>query len=278
MQKTTTTANSLNILLVSDIHNGWQQLEKLRSWYDKNPQKFDYVFALGDFDGLFPVPGETINEKNNNYENMTKILTNLEYYNAPIIYIPGNHDPIGMFTTGDLKITEKSILVQNKSLLIAENLQVVGSGGSLPSYFEKDFKFDLNFDCFPYSNEEELGKDLNAVLEKHCNPDVQTLLLTHTGPFLSSTTIIYREKEKSNLWTGTKHLDQALKEPKYNILANLHGHAHPCIGRTNIGKVQIINPGSLVALQFGILSLHKKSDTKKWIVRESRFIDLFAYE
>ena len=152
---------SLNILLVSDIHNGFEQLSHLKTWYDHHPQKFDYIFGLGDFDSLFPVPGEAISEKNNDCTELTKILKDLEYFKAPIIYIPGNHDPIGLHKE-DPKLTERSILAQNRALLIADKLQVVGFGGSLPGYWEKDGKYEVNLDSYPYSDDEGFGKDLGG--------------------------------------------------------------------------------------------------------------------
>lgn len=272
------TSNSLNILLVSDIHCGFKQLDLLKTWYAQNPQRFDYVFGLGDFDVIFPKPGDEITEKNNDYTSLTKILTCLEHFSDKIIYIPGNHDPIGLFSEENLQLTKNSTLVQKRSMLIGEGIQVVGLGGSLPGFFEKDGKLEINLDMYPYRNEEEMGKDLRELFEKHCNENVQTLLLTHTGPYYSSTVYIYREKEDRNLWLGSKEMDRLLKDKKYNILADLHGHSHPSIGRTNIGKVQIINPGSLIDRCFSILQLEKKKTTGLWVIKKSEFINLEVWE
>lgn len=221
-------------------------------------------------------PGAPVTEKNNNYTDLTKNLTYLEYFSAPIIYIPGNHDPIGLFTE-DPKLTESSTLVQKKAALIAEKLQVVGFGGSLPGFFEKDGNYEINLDSYPYSNEEEMGKELEELLQTHCNDDVQTLLLTHTGPFYSNTTEIYLEKKQCNLVLGSKEMDRLLKNTKFNILADIHGHVHPSIGRTNIGNVQIINPGSVFEKGFGILKLQKLKSTQKWVISKTEFISLHPY-
>ena len=269
-------SKSLNILLVSDIHNSFGKLEKLKTWYDQNPQKFDYVFGLGDFDSIRPEPGDPVDQQNNDYSEITKMLTSLDYFSAPVIYIPGNHDPIRLHTESP-KLTPNSILVQNSSTIIGENLQVIGLGGSLPGFWEKDMEFELNRDSYPYNGEDDMGKDLNKLVAKYCNPKIQTILLTHTGPFYSSTTIIYRPDKKRNLWLGCKELDKILKRTELSILMNIHGHSHPSVGRANFDKVQIINPGSLVDMNIGTLLLEKRSASQKWAVKKTEFINLNSY-
>jgi len=270
--------DSLRILLVSDTHSSFQQFDNLKTWYSRNPEKFDYIFATGDFDSLKIKPGDPITETNNDYSEITRNLTSLEHFSTPVIYIPGNHDPIFLFTEYP-KLTPHSISIQKKSLLIAENLQVVGMGGSLPGYWEKDEKLSINISGYPYRNETEYNEDLQKIISQEITnkeENVQTLLLTHTGPYTSSTALIYKDKEDGNLWLGSKELEKVLKNPKLNILADIHGHSHPGVGRANYTPLQIINPGSLFDGCFAIMHLKKNQIQKKWKICKTEFIDLTA--
>jgi Icc-related predicted phosphoesterase len=261
---------------VSDIHSSFDHLANLKTWYTQNPEKFDYIFATGDFDSMKISPGDAVTETNTNYTELTRNLSGLEHFSTPILYIPGNHDPIGLFSQHP-RLTPNSYSIQNKSLLIAENLQVVGMGGSLPGYWEQADKYEINLDAYPYRNETEYNTDLQNIIEKEISKkaeQVQTVLLTHTGPYLSSTVLIYRDKEERNLWLGSKELEKVLKNPKWNILVNIHGHAHPGVGRANYAKLQIINPGSLVDGNFAIMHLKKNVLDKKWKISKTEFMDL----
>ena len=102
--------------------------------------------------------------------------------------------------------------------------------------------------------------------------------MTHTGPFTCSTTLIYREHEDRNLWLGSKSMEKLLKNyNKYNLLADIHGHSHPSVGRANIGKLQIINPGAMVVRNFGILQLHRSPLDERWVIKKTEFIDLNTF-
>ena len=75
--------HSLKILVVSDIHNSFQNIQNLINLHKQSEPKYDYVFALGDFDVIRPEPGETTNDQNNNYTDLKRILTDLEAFSAP---------------------------------------------------------------------------------------------------------------------------------------------------------------------------------------------------
>lgn len=113
------TSSSYNFLIISDLHMNHKKLEKLKSWYfayDNN--KIDYLLILGDFDNLkSPTPISEISESESRISN---ILSFVEFFGCPILYIPGNHDPSSLFQidvqTNPLeikKLTQHSINLHN---------------------------------------------------------------------------------------------------------------------------------------------------------------------
>jgi Icc-related predicted phosphoesterase len=125
---------SLNILLVSDIHNDTKRLEKLKAWFsEKYKQRCHYVFALGDFDNINnnkPSP----NLESTQYELISNMLSFLEFASVPILYIPGNHDAAGFYKEKP-NLTQHSKILNKNALKIGEGLQVVGLVGSIPGYY-----------------------------------------------------------------------------------------------------------------------------------------------
>lgn len=98
-----------------------KKLEKLKLWYAKNcKQRIHYVFALGDFDNL-----DNLNPKKedsiNQLENISNVLTFLEFVSAPIIYIPGNHDTPELFSK-EQKLTQHSTNIHSNKVSIASDL------------------------------------------------------------------------------------------------------------------------------------------------------------
>mmetsp|Transcript_24106 Transcript_24106/g.21174 ORF Transcript_24106/g.21174 Transcript_24106/m.21174 type:complete len:189 (+) Transcript_24106:98-664(+) len=160
--------NHLNILLVSDIHMGTKKLEKLKSWfYDKYKQRVHYVFASGDFDNIDNNNPSKTDNQIKQYENLSNILAYLEFASVPIIYIPGNHD-VPEILEKQTKLTQHSILIQNASYKLAEGLQVVGCGGSIPAFTRKNGKSELFWEGYPYSSDNDFGVDLRKALDKNC--------------------------------------------------------------------------------------------------------------
>jgi Predicted phosphoesterases, related to the Icc protein len=267
---------SLTILLVSDIHDDHKKLEKLKAWFgEKFKERCHYIFALGDFDNIKnnnPSPNAEINQ----YEKVSNILSFLEFASVPIYYIPGNHDAAGFFKETPT-LTQHSKCIHKASVKIADGLQIVGLGGSGPAYLEKSGKNELYWEGYPYTTDNDFSEDLKAVLEKFCNENTQTILFTHWGPYLSSTTVDTVDHPELPVFSGSKVLSQALREKHWNILCNLHGHTHAGVGRTNSGQVQIINPGSLHWGDFGILYLERSNVTNKWVIKKTEFINLNAY-
>lgn len=65
---------------------------------------------------------------------MVEVLKLLENFGCPVIYIPGNHDCLSQFE--NKKLTPNSVSVHKLQYRLAEDLGLIGFGGSLPAYTE----------------------------------------------------------------------------------------------------------------------------------------------
>jgi len=271
----------ITLLLVSDIHNAIKRLEKLKNWHvDINRDQIHYVLVLGDTDNL-----------NNNDPSsqsliegvveatISNILTFLEFFSVPIIYLPGNHDATSLFSDQPPQLTQYSTNLHQKNLVIGDGLQLLGLGGSLPGYiFDTEGKKTELWKAYPY-DEVNFEADMMPMLQKYTSPDLETLLLTHNGPWFSGTTLDTTFDVNSPVYAGCEYLSKVLKDPSWRIVANFHGHTHAGVGRTNIGAkgLQVINPGSLMDGNFAIVKLIRTEVDKKWIIKSTEFINLNGF-
>lgn len=62
----------------------------------------DFVAVLGDFDNLPNSVNSEVgeSERAKSEATITNILTFLEFLACPILFIPGNHDPATLFSSG----------------------------------------------------------------------------------------------------------------------------------------------------------------------------------
>ena len=268
---------SITLLLVSDIHLDTKKLEKLKLYFiEKFQRRVHYVIASGDFDNIDNNNAKTSFDTTF-YENISNILSFLEFASVPVIYIPGNHDSPKLFKE-KVHLTQHSILVQREAYELTEGLQIVGLGGSIPGYAEKEGQLNKVWEGYPYPNDTDFGEDLKKVLDKHCcSEDVQSILMTHIGPYCSSTTVDMHDNPEAPIYSGSKALQQAIVGGRYNLLMNIHGHTHAGVGRSNVRGIQVINPGSLSMGDFGVLELVRENVRKKWIIKQMEFINLNAF-
>ena len=106
----TNTEGKLFLLLVSDIHESIENLNKFVKYFKTNSIKPDYIFSLGDIitisegsQGVKPMCEVKEKEIKNLFSLLELICLNL-------IYLPGKHDPGTLFKVEESpKITENSI-------------------------------------------------------------------------------------------------------------------------------------------------------------------------
>ncbi|EAS01472.1 ser/thr phosphatase family protein (macronuclear) [Tetrahymena thermophila SB210] len=277
----------LVILLLSDIHLDHKKIEKLKGWHkDYNNDIIDYAFILGDFDNLFQDKNNIdLNECCQSEARITNLLNFLEFLSCPLLLIPGNHDPQTMFDahkkSSELpRMTQHSFNIHKQAFQLNQTLSVVGFGGSIPGYqFPNGVKTKL-WDGYPYDSEKELEDDANEFFKKQFEnePQKQFILMTHVGPYNSSTTIVKTESvSDQHVYSGSEYLDKLLQSYSQQVIVNVHGHTHDSHGRNNIYKVPVVNPGSLLDGNFCKINLHKDSASQKWVLRSSHFINLNSF-
>ena len=88
-------SSNLRILLCSDMHEDWENLDKLCA--SEQAGSFDFVFVSGDQAcGLNSVEESQSRELNDKMEasnrRIVETLGNLHKAGGKVIYIPGNHD------------------------------------------------------------------------------------------------------------------------------------------------------------------------------------------
>lgn len=270
--------NSLKFLVITDTHdrvyNVRKTIEKIKTI------NFDYVIFCGD---VVTIPSG----KNNDKETISpfmpilkNIFLELEKI-APVLWVPGNHDPYMYFTENYEEVSSNSKNLHKKFEKIEDNLYIVGLGGSVPilngGIWTKNFvpfdKLDLNnikYSGYPYNansyneGDEMLLKDLNEVLDKV--PDEnnnQIILLSHLGPLYTNTN--FMEEDGEVLYLGSKNLGERF-EKENRAFIDIHGHTHIADGFITLkpGKY-VFNPGACYEGNYGILEI-KKNEDNKWDV------------
>ena len=124
----------MKILLVSDIHEGWEYLEKL----EKIEKSYDYVLVSGDQANCNNLIGETADPKHNQLaqESNERIIESLSKKlvdGGKVFYIPGNHDAEVLFRPDDQPKIGTSMNIHTKVTEISSGLMLAGFGGSLPT-------------------------------------------------------------------------------------------------------------------------------------------------
>ena len=270
--------NSLKFLVITDTHdrvyNVRKTIEKIKTI------NFDYVIFCGD---VVTIPSG----KNNDKETISpfmpilkNIFLELEKI-APVLWVPGNHDPYMYFTENYEEVSSNSKNLHKKFEKIEDNLYIVGLGGSVPilngGIWTKNFvpfdKLDLNnikYSGYPYNansyneGDEMLLKDLNEILDKV--PDEnnnQIILLSHLGPLYTNTN--FMEEDGEVLYLGSKNLGERF-EKENRAFIDIHGHTHIADGFITLkpGKY-VFNPGACYEGNYGILEI-KKNEDNKWDV------------
>eukprot|EP00026_Physarum_polycephalum_P014189 Phypoly_transcript_14677.p1 GENE.Phypoly_transcript_14677~~Phypoly_transcript_14677.p1 ORF type:complete len:287 (+),score=22.88 Phypoly_transcript_14677:112-972(+) len=273
------TSNNLTILLTSDVHNALDKINVLGEWLSQRKREIDFIICSGDLTNFDPA-NEHIPELVSACEGeMSSVISGLENVCGRVVYIPGNHDAkTTLVETQQSRLTMHSINLHYKCLRIAPDLVLVGLGGSLPGY-----KGDQQeWVGFPFQTEEQIKAALDTILrgplahsssQGDCISEKDTVVLvSHVGPHDASTTVDQVIIDAEPIQSGSKALRSLLLEPamQKRIMLNIHGHTHHALGMTRLGKMFILNPGSLRTGHFGILSLRKLPEGR-WQINGAEF-------
>lgn len=276
--------SEFNILLVSDIHNQKEQLEKIVSKCKYTNYIPDYIISTGDHVTLsqggkgdqevIKAPEKEIGE----------LLSILEKLCDKVIYIPGNHDTSNMVSDNPPELTEKSINIHKKCFQLASDLYLFGLGGSISNPYteETDFRYKIeNYDKIAWKGypwiddpkkpnflpcDEKFEIALNELAKSFPSDNSKIILLTHNGPFSSNTANVIwtnNEGKKLPVYSGSIELDKFLVNHKNQIIANIHGHTHKGKGMGKIFTTDIINVGDTRIGNYGKIQI-KKNGFKEW--------------
>ena len=288
--------NSLNFLLLSDIHDNTSSIDLILK--KVGSKKYDYIFYLGDMVKMTPGQQNSSEHAHIYEERMTQYLKRLEQI-APVLYIPGNNEPYTIYEYNSPKLTQISSNIHNKYIKIKDDLYILGLGGCVPilnggKYDKNVIPFStLNIsnviqNGFPYNlpqygldnykkSDEWFGNDIkkiiNEVKKDAGDKQYQTILLSHIGPLYSWTNAQQQLGTGEHwLYLGSMQLENIFINDE-NLILDIHGHIHPSRGIvTMIPGKTVVNPGAIINGFYGELNLKKENN--KWKVNSMNLLEL----
>ena len=288
--------NSLNFLLLSDIHDNTSSIDLILK--KVGSKKYDYIFYLGDMVKMTPGQQNSSEHAHIYEERMTQYLKRLEQI-APVLYIPGNNEPYTIYEYNSPKLTQISSNIHNKYIKIKDDLYILGLGGCVPIL--NGGKYDKNVipfstlntsnviqNGFPYNlpqygldnykkSDEWFGNDIkkiiNEVKKDAGDKQYQTILLSHIGPLYSWTNAQQQLGTGEHwLYLGSMQLENIFINDE-NLILDIHGHIHPSRGIvTMIPGKTVVNPGAIINGFYGELNLKKENN--KWKVNSMNLLEL----
>ena len=288
--------NSLNFLLLSDIHDNTSSIDLILK--KVGSKKYDYIFYLGDMVKMTPGQQNSSEHAHTYEERMTQYLKKLEQI-APVLYIPGNNEPYTIYEYNSPKLTQISSNIHNKYIKIKDDLYILGLGGCVPIL--NGGKYDKNVipfstlntsnviqNGFPYNlpqygldnykkSDEWFGNDIkkiiNEVKKDAGDKQYQTILLSHIGPLYSWTNAQQQLGTGEHwLYLGSMQLENIFINDE-NLILDIHGHIHPSRGVvTMIPGKTVVNPGAIINGFYGELNLKKENN--KWKVNSMNLLEL----
>ena len=277
-------------LIVSDTHDNVQNVRKVVDWYNSNDKPhIDYIICAGDI-ATVPTGSQHLPEfVERVHPTITAILQELEKITPHIIYIPGNHDPYTLFQQQTApKFTEHSVNLHKTYMKLADDLYIIGNGGSTPvlqgaKYQVRNTPFaDLDFskvmyNGYPYNHDGDSNYKLSDVdMEtnikevitrvKEENANARMILLSHNGPLYTWTNVMVYDNEV--LYLGSERIGE-LMFAENNLFLNIHGHCHTGRGSVNLTDDKtVVNPGALASGTFAMCVV-KKNTSGVWELNET---------
>ncbi|KAK5580044.1 hypothetical protein RB653_000057 [Dictyostelium firmibasis] len=283
---------TINILIVSDIHLSFSNIKKLGEKI--NNKKIDLIICGGDICNFDPVNSDDLVKVKECEKEMIDIFKVLHEIvpTVDILYVPGNHDAKTTLLfegcenqdeekksidySKPPKLTDRSYNIHKSNFRLDDDLVLVGLGGSLPSYCDnKPHWAGYPYDCINEDGEKQVLSDLNQSL-KHkdtINSKDKIILLTHMGPYNCYTTIDQIDLSISPIYSGSKSIENIIKENQQQIFLNIHGHTHHSTGLAKVGKTYVCNPGSLRSGHYVILKVEKFCN-QLWRLKSTKFYKL----
>ena len=260
---------SITILQVTDIHDSLENIERLHLQLMREGVHIDSVLVSGDITTIPVELGHEIDKLSKYDQSIVEMLNALYKICPTVVYIPGNHDPLKLFSKQETPSLANSFVnLHRDAFTLSDGLVVAGFGGSLPGY-----KLGTQvWDGFPHALREDFEKDIQDFLSSVVtnkgvagSSNDTVLLMTHVGPDGLPTATDY-SSPATPITCGSLELRKWLDThtAQERVALNIHGHTHAGVGHNQVGNVIISNPG---ALQDGKFGLYKMSFVEgKWKV------------
>ena len=280
----------LRLLLASDVHDDTSAIEALRAWLSSHDLlgKLDAVLCPGD---LTTAPATSLDaEEEARYEAAAqRVLDGLGSLAPRLVFSPGNHDPPRFFSGfGGGNSSASTSNAHARSLSLAPGLWLAGWGGSatateegVPVWPGWPLSEDENAAGYAQLQRALRGGGSAGASFDGPGPGDSLLLLPHCGPAGAGTTVVTAADpnnpsspgmRRAPILSGSHHLSALLDSRllQRQCVAVVHGHTHAGVGLSSLGRVPVINPGSLrFGRRFGLLTLRREPD--QWQLESLHF-------
>ncbi|ELP83493.1 hypothetical protein EIN_377180 [Entamoeba invadens IP1] len=265
----------IRIAVMNDIHNSMEFIARFLQYWALKKIEVDYLIVCGDICDVRGVDQSDPQIVQDKIDVGKRIIAELEKACPTVLYVPGNHDPTTLFhnsMTHSVQLSENSVNLHRCVYHLAENLVVVGCGGSIPQYD----KHICHKEGYPFENDEQFKKQLDEIMPD--DGEIPTtkmtdsiIVVTHCGPSCSHTALKFSHK-KSMLQTGSPSLSSKVENSIYRkrLTCVLHGHTHNSRGLVNHEMVPIINAGSIKVNQY-FVTLSLREIKGNWKITDTSF-------
>eukprot|EP00418_Pyrodinium_bahamense_P028107 CAMPEP_0179152818 /NCGR_PEP_ID=MMETSP0796-20121207/74277_1 /TAXON_ID=73915 /ORGANISM="Pyrodinium bahamense, Strain pbaha01" /LENGTH=343 /DNA_ID=CAMNT_0020854043 /DNA_START=125 /DNA_END=1156 /DNA_ORIENTATION=- len=255
------------LLIPSDVHDDVDALAQLAA--EVAHEQVDAILCPGDLSTMpneVPLGGAgwvepSIAEVAKYSDQACAVIAALRQVrpSARLVFVPGNHDPYGLFTEEAFHFDTHAENVHGRVAHLAPGLVVAGWGGS-PEGLEDGAEV---WSAYPWRDAEMADAGLSRLAHQvadlpHELPEpTHVVLLTHPGPASSSTTRVTGTDPNSlhepgirehAVHSGSAAVEAALDAPapmQARVVLHLHGHTHHGCGLARLGRIPVLNPGSL---------------------------------
>ena len=235
----------LKILVLNNINSNYLYLFKLKEWQIKSNIYFDYLFYLGNFLSYSDKDKNNVKEIANDEAQTGGLLSYLENLCLNIIYIGGNNDCVTLFKNPFPYLTVKSKNIHKNYFKLADDLYVVGYGGNIN---------DNNI----FELEDTFSSLHKYLVENDKLTNIQTILINNDN---------YNENKNSK-----PIYEKILKNKENNIFLNLNGNIEEKKGTYKLFDTIVINPGSIIDGNIGILDLERDIKDNSWKIKNMEYL------
>ena len=237
----------LKILVLNNINSNYLYLFKLKEWQIKSNIYFDYLLYLGNFLSYSDKDKNNVKEIANDEAQTGGLLSYLENLCLNIIYIGGNNDCVTLFKNPFPYLTVKSKNIHKNYFKLTDDLYVVGYGGNIN---------DNNI----FELEDTFSSLHKYLVENDKLTNIQTILMNNDN---------YNENKDSK-----SIYENIFKNKENNVFLNLNGNIEEKKGTYKLFDTIVINPGSIIDGNIGILDLERDINDNSWKIKNMEYLSI----